>query len=139
MNRRYRPTVTAPDGRTYRGRWPQDLGTNGEAPYIKALAAQVRGVPEVVLPAGRADVATSTTVFEVEPAKSWRTGAQQAFAYAGMTGLAPALALFGEADWLSLYLRIRDRMMPLALWRWSYGAWELVSSRRIASTKAGAA
>lgn len=133
-----RPTITAPDGRTYRGIWPQSLGTTGEAPYIVSLARHVHGVPEVTLPCGRADVATDTDVFEVEPTRSWTAGARQAFSYAGMTGLAPNLALFGPADYLRIYLRIRDRMPGLILWRWGDGIWERVSSRRIAGRRSTA-
>jgi hypothetical protein len=132
---RYRPRVTAPDGRVFRGRWPHELGSSGEAPYIASLAKRVGGVAEVNLPAGRADVATGTHVYEVEPTRSWRVGAQQAFAYAGMTGLQPVLALFGPADWLPLYLRVRDRMPPLTLWRWWPWGWEPVSSRHVATRK----
>jgi hypothetical protein len=134
---RYNPTITTPDGRTFRGRRPSSLGMYGEAPYIAALAGTVGGVAEVVLPAGRADVATGTDVYEVEPVRSWRHGAQQAFAYAGMTGLRPALALFGVADYLQIYLRVRDRMPGLSLWVWR-GHWYPVSSRREAARKVSA-
>lgn len=130
-------SVTSPDGRTFFGRWPQSLGTAGEAPYIAALARTVRGFAEVTLPAGRADVATDTDVYEVEPVRSWRTGARQAFAYGGMSGLRPALALFGVADYEPIYLRIRDRMPGLALWIWSGGGWERVASRRSARRASG--
>lgn len=132
-----RPTVTAPDGRTYAGIWPQSVRTPHEGPYIVALAHQVHGIPEVTLPCGRADVATATDVFEIEPARSWRTGARQAFAYAGMTGLTPNVALFGPADYLPIYLQIRDRMPGLTLWRWQYGRWVRVTSRQIAMTAGG--
>lgn len=133
---RYAPTVTGPDSRTYRGRWPQNLGEKGEAPYIAALARHVQGVAEVILPAGRCDVATGTDVYEVEPVRSWRKGAQQAFAYAGMTGLRPALALFGPADYLPIYLAMRDRMPGLALWVWEgWGAWTRVTSRTVAARR----
>lgn len=127
-----KPTITAPDGRTYRGIWPQSVRTPHEGPYIVSLARQVAGVPEVTLSCGRADVATSTDVYEVEPVGSWRTGARQAFAYAAMSGLAPNLALFGAADYLPLYLRIRDRMPTLTLWRWNAGRWWRVTNRRVA-------
>lgn len=129
-----RPYIRVPDGRIFYGRWPQSLGTRGEAPYIAALARHVRGVAEVTLVAGRADVATNEQVFEVEPARQWRRGAQQAFAYGGMTGLRPVLALFGPIDLLPIYLRIRDKMTPLELWAWR-GRWEPVTSRRTAVLK----
>jgi len=128
--------VTAPDGRQFRGRRPGELGVHGEAPYIAALAEQVGGIAEVVLPAGRADVATNTHVYEVEPARSWRRGAQQAYAYGAMSGLAPVLALFGEADYLDIYVKVRDRMPGLALWRWNGGRWEgPVSNRKDAARR----
>lgn len=91
----YRPSITAPDGRIYRGIWPQNVRTPHEGPYIVDLAKRVGGIPEVTLPCGRADVCTNTDVFEVEPVSSWRSGARQAFSYSGMTGLAANLALFG--------------------------------------------
>jgi hypothetical protein len=129
---RPRPFVIAPDGRRYSGIWPQNLGSDGEAPFIAALARQVGGVPEVTLPVGRADVATNTHVFEVEPARSWRVGARQAFSYGGMTGLVPVLAVFGRIDYLDLYLRVRDRIPGLLLWRWDCGRWTPVTSRAAA-------
>lgn len=135
---RYNPTITVPDGRVFRGRRANTLGDQGEAPYIAALARQVGGIVEVILPAGRADVATETHVFEVEPVGSWRTGAQQAFAYAGMSGLAPALALFGPADYLPIYLRIRDKMPGLSLWAWEdRGVWTRVTNRQMAQRRRG--
>jgi hypothetical protein len=130
------PVVRSPDGRRFRGRYPNGLSGLGEGPYIAALAQQVCGIAEVMLPAGRADVANDKTVFEVEPFRSWKRGAQQAFAYAAMSGLRPALALFGDmqADqMLSIYLRVRDRMMPLELWVWHWRRWNPVTSRRDAA------
>lgn len=133
--RRHDPWIETSDGRRFQGRRPQDVeGHKGEGPYIAALAYVVGGIVEVRLPAGRADVATNTDVFEVEPVSSWRHGAQQAFAYAGMTGLRPALALFGPADYLPIYLKIRDRMPGLTLWRWC-GSWDRVTSRREATRR----
>jgi hypothetical protein len=127
--RQYNPTIQVPDGRRFRGLRPRDVaGRSGEGPYIAALAEVVGGIAEVVLPAGRADVATNADVWEVEPVASWRHGAQQAFAYAGMTGLKPALALFGLADYLPIFTKVRDRMPGLTLWRWR-GEWVRVTSR----------
>jgi hypothetical protein len=129
----YNPTIRTPDGRIFRGRHPHSLGDQGEAPYIAKLAQATGGICEVTLPAGRADVATDTHVYEVEPVKSWRKGAQQAFAYAGMTGLEPVLALFGAADYFPIYQRIRDRMRGLTLWVWrDWGKWEPVTSNHAA-------
>lgn len=136
-----RPFIDLGDGRVFRGRWPQSLGEKGEAPYIRELAAKVAGVPEVTLQAGRADVMNRTDVFEVEHAKTWRTGARQAFSYAGMTGLAPNLALFGRNDYLDIYIEVRDRMPDLRLWVWHIGPsialgkagwWKPVTSRKAA-------
>ena len=132
-----RPHVTSPDKtRVFYGQWPQSIVTrqDAEAPYIAALAKRVRGIVEVTLPAGRADVANDTHVFEVEPVRSWRKGAQQAFAYGGMAGLRPVLALFGAADYLPIYLRIRDRLPGLELWVWT-GAWSAVTSRTSAPSQ----
>lgn len=126
----YRPSITAPDGRIYRGIWPQNVRTPHEGPYIVDLAKRVGGIPEATLPCGRADVCTNTDVFEVEPVSSWRSGARQAFSYSGMTGLAANLALFGDADYLDIYLRIRDKMPGLTLWRFNHGRWDPVRSRR---------
>lgn len=126
-----RNPITTPDGRTFTGRWPQDMPTTGEGPYIAALARQVDGACEVVLPVGRVDVATSSVVFEVEPAHQWRTAARQALAYAGQTGLTPAIALFGAADIPRIYLFLRDRMPAMQLWV-HRSRWERVTSRRAA-------
>ncbi|MBM0233195.1 hypothetical protein JNW91_15780 [Micromonospora sp. STR1_7] len=122
------------DGRVLYGRWPQSMPTTGEGPYIAALARQVKGVPEVVLPVGRADVATAATVFEVEPARQWRTAIRQVLGYAGQTGLAPAIALFGPEDYLHIYLFVRDRLPGLGLWVYR-GRWEQVTSRKSARLK----
>lgn len=89
----------------------------------------------MTLPCGRADVLTQSHAFEVEPVRSWRQGARQAFSYAGMTGLTPALALIGEFDAWPMYRRIRDRMPPLELWVWTHGRWEHISSGRLSKRK----
>ncbi|GGM26546.1 hypothetical protein GCM10011608_09140 [Micromonospora sonchi] len=128
MTRSLRKRVTAPDGRSYSGRWPQQIPHTGEGPFIAALARTVNGACEVVLPVGRADVATSTTIFEVEPAARWRAGLRQVLAYAGQTGQRPALALFGAADYLKIFLFIRDRLPGTSLWVYR-GHWVEVSSR----------
>lgn len=133
------PVIKAPDGiQVFRGRYPGSLGDRGEAPYIARLAERVGGIVEVMLPVGRADVANDTTVFEVEPVRSWRKGARQAFSYAGMSGLRPALALFGDfpdRDLLPTFIRVRDGMAPLELWVWTCGRWEQITSRAKASRK----
>lgn len=131
---RLRKPVTAPDGRRYFGRWPQAMPSTGEGPFISALALTVGGVCEVALPVGRADVANNTTIFEVEPAKNWRTGLRQALSYAGQTGQKPALAIFGPADYLAVFLFIRDRLPGTGFWVYR-GRWMEVTSRQTASPK----
>lgn len=126
---KYRPALTLPNGGSAIGQWPQDVVGTGEGPYIANLASAVRGIAEVKLPAGRADVANETHVWEVEPVRSWRHGAQQAYAYSAMSGLLPALALFGAADYLSIYLQIRDGMPPIQLWVWRGAQFERTTSR----------
>lgn len=123
------PGVRAPDGRVFLGRYPQDVPRNSETEYCVALAELVGGVLEVVLPAGRADVATNEVVFEVESIATWRHGAQQAFAYGAMSGLKPALALFGRDEYLDVYLEVRDKMLGLDLWVWRNGGWVHATSR----------
>lgn len=119
-----RPFVTTAAGRCFHGRLPGDVdGADGEASYIKALAESVDGLVEVRLPVGQADVATNETVFEVEPASQWRTGVRQAYGYAGMSGLAPAVALFGKADYRSIAAQIERTMPGLALWVWADDQW----------------
>ncbi len=131
MNPSMRKFVTGPDGRRWYGRWPQSMPDRGEGPFIAALAKLLDGACEVVLPVGRADAATNTTVFEVEPARSWRTGVRQVLGYAGQTGLQPALALFGPADYLKVFLFLRDRVPHVQLWVHRNG-WERVTSRATA-------
>ena len=127
--------ITAPHGQFY-GRHPDTVRTGGEHPYIAELGRQVRGSCEVVLPLGRADVACDERVFEVEPVERWRNGARQVMAYAAQTGLKPCLALFGQANYLRIYLFLRDRMpmCPIELWVWR-GAWVQTTSRREAVRK----
>lgn len=132
---RYVPTITAPRG-TYRGRWNPPGGPGAEPRLIKELADQVRGIWEVKLICGRADVATDTDVFEVEPLETWRQGLQQVLAYAQETGLHPNLALFGSARGvLDIYLTLRDRMSgSVQLWVHE-GVWQSVTNRHIASRR----
>jgi hypothetical protein len=47
---------------------------------------------------GRIDVVVDGMAVEVEPVRRWRHGVRQAFAYSKETGLAPALALYGDVD-----------------------------------------
>lgn len=137
--RRYlRRTISLPDGRTIYG-WPPGAahGHLLEHQLRDKLAAQLYGVTEAVLPYGRADVLTATAVFEVEPRRSWRHGAQQVLSYSAQTGLPPALALFGAIhhdNLLRLYLKLRGdpyhgNAGALALWWWTGYSWEHISSR----------
>lgn len=66
-----------------------------ESYYRDMLAAQVGGRTEVVLPFGRADVLTGTTVYEVEPASRWREGVAQALQYAAQVPQRGAVAFYG--------------------------------------------
>jgi hypothetical protein len=125
--------VTLPDGRKLYGRVP---GASSvvilEHRLRDDLARHVRGVTEAVLPYGRADVMTEQSVFEVEPAGSWRAGVRQVLAYAAQTGLPPSLALFGEAHRdlvLKIYLRLRDGSPAIVLWWHNGWSWERITSR----------
>lgn len=96
------------------------------------LARDVGGITEVTLPYGRADVATATTVFEVEGKENWRTGVRQVLAYAAQSEVSPALALFGAAapsEVLDLYLQLRDGTPVIALWWFSHGRWREITAR----------
>lgn len=137
LGRGRRCVIRTAEGYSYSGRWPQDMANKGEGPYIAALAHKLGGSCEVVVPFGRADVATPTHIFEVEPARSWRIGVRQVLAYSAQTGMKPALALFGDADYLRIYLYLRDRVhaADIELWRWNHGHWGRCSSRSAASLK----
>lgn len=132
--RNIRKFITAPDGRHYSGRWPQQMPCAGEGPYTAAMARRVNGACEVVIPLGRIDVATNEVAIEVEPVGSWRHGARQVLAYAAQTGQQPALALFGKADYLPIYLFLRDRFPAFTLWIWR-GAWVRTTNRREAALR----
>jgi hypothetical protein len=134
MSSRNLPSITTPDGRRFYGSPLDRLVPCSETPFVRALVETLNGVAEVVLPAGRADVATDIDVFEVEPVKRWRHGVRQAFAYAGMSGLRPNLALFGKADYLDIYLKIRDTMPGMVLWVWHANGWVRITNRRLALT-----
>lgn len=132
-SRRY-STITGPDGRTFHGTPPHLLSPKSgpEAWHIARLAEHVNGLTEVTLPAGRADVATRTDVWEVEPIRSWRHGAQQAYAYGAMSGLRPNLGLFGKVDVERIYLKMRHAMPTIRLWVWypDHMHWRPITSRR---------
>lgn len=64
-----------------------------ESSWRDALAAKVNGVTEATLVSGRADVATSNEVFEVDWIRNWKQGMGQTLAYSGASGKLPVLAL----------------------------------------------
>jgi hypothetical protein len=123
------------DGRTFPGRLPVDSAvTCGEHVFRNSLAERVHGLVEVSLPFGRADVMTTTDVFEVEAHRSWRTGMRQVLAYGAMVGLRPQLALFGVPTTpegrLALYLKVRDSGAGVGLWfHGERHGWRLIGSR----------
>ncbi len=132
--RRYRlRPVTVPNGRTVTGAMPgRSAITLLEHALRDELATTVGGVTEASLGYGRADVLTADTAFEVEPAKAWRHAVRQAIGYAAQTGCEPAVALFGAAhaeQVADIYLRLRDGQPPAALWWYSDGHWQRISSR----------
>jgi hypothetical protein len=126
--------ITVSDGRVFYGRYPRTTERKLlEHRLSDELAVRLRGTTEAKLPYGRADVLTSTTVFEVEPAAQWRHGVRQVLAYAAQTGCTPAVALFGEAshpEVLRTYLRLRDNRPAVELWWWYGEGWRRVSNRR---------
>lgn len=130
---RIRFGVEVADGRVFFGRRPgQAPATLPEHLLRDELAFQLDGITEAALPYGRADVLTSTTAFEVEPLRSWKTGARQALAYAVQTGCEPGLAIFGTAsppEVLRLYLKLRDERPPIQFWSWNGCKWVHITSR----------
>lgn len=137
--RRYlRRTITLSDGREFTGWPPGTASARLEEHRLRdKLAFQLGGITEANLPYGRADVLTTTAVFEVEPSKNWRHGVQQALAYSAQTGLPPAIALFGaihHTDLLKRYIQLRgdwwrDNASTIALWWWTGQTWAHISSR----------
>lgn len=132
---RGRSWITTTSGWAFKGSIPgADGAATGEAFYRDKLARQLRGLVEVALPFGRADVATTTDVFEVEPVDRWRHGVRQVLAYAVQCNLVPNIALFGETtkdERLRMYLRLRDKLRcECVLWLYgpTYG-WYRVTSR----------
>jgi hypothetical protein len=128
-----RPILTLPSGRKVRGHPPFDNRKLLEHVLSDELARQVDGLVEVVLPYGRADVATTKRIFEVEPLKNWRAGVRQVLAYAAQSELRPALALFGSkahhTEVLKLYMKLRDGTPQVELW-WRDGRyWRWISNR----------
>jgi hypothetical protein len=122
--------LAAANGREFFGTHPDNqMDVNSETPFGRRLATAVDGLMEVGLPAGRADVMSSTHAFEVEWVSSWRKGAQQAYAYGAMSQLIPALAVMGHTQGLARYLPIieivANEMVGLDLWVYDHGteAW----------------
>jgi hypothetical protein len=126
--------IKLPDGRQIRGHIPGQAGQQFRENILRdELARRVQGITEAVLPYGRADVMSQTTVFEVEPAANFRFGIRQVLAYSAQCGLPPALALFGDAHHtavLKMYLKLRDGHPPIELWWHSDSTWWPVTSRR---------
>jgi hypothetical protein len=102
------------------------------------LAEQLGGIVEVWGPAGRADVVTTTAVFEVKRWRLWEQGLQQVIGYAAQFGLPPALAVFGalsEENMLKAFNRLRAIKLyglrqadSVQLWWWSGVRWERIVS-----------
>jgi hypothetical protein len=128
-----RPWIELPNGQAAKGSYPGMPKRQWlEHELSDVLAVQLRGVRELVLPYGRADVATASQIFEVESYTKWRFGMRQVLAYAAQTGLTPCLALFGPAhskDVLRLYLKLRDGHPPVELWWHRYDKWQHISRR----------
>lgn len=106
-----------------------------ELAYRDELAMQLGGRIEHRLPFGRADVATDTDVFEVEPATRWRKGAQQAVFYGAVSGLRPNLAVFDDmpvspelATAIFDAITTSDALLGLRLWARDGSTWALVTS-----------
>jgi hypothetical protein len=132
--RRYaRQAVTLPDGRQVLGGTPGTSAATIEEHRLRdALAREVHGITEAVLPYGRADVLTASAVYEVEPYRTWRHGARQVLAYSAQCGLPPALALFGAIrrdEMLRFYLKFREREPVIRLWWWTGYGWKRITAR----------
>jgi hypothetical protein len=115
-----RSSIMTAGGRLFWGHPPGcRLGPVSERAKRDELATMLRGLVEVRVAVGRADLMTSTHVFEVERLKTWSTGLQQAVAYAAVSEQRPALALVEANDpdrLMKAYLRIRDKLPHVALW-----------------------
>jgi hypothetical protein len=133
IDRYLRRWVVLPDGRRIYGRDPgRSFVTQVEHVLRDELARTVRGVVEAVLPFGRADLLTTQAVFEVEPARQWRSGVRQALTYAAQTGLSPTVALFGAAHRdlvLKTYLTLRDNGFGVGLWWFDGRVWRNIHAR----------
>ncbi len=134
---------SARTGQRLTGHYPGNCAQNtSESDVRDSLAKQVHGLIEVSLPIGRADVATETDVFEVEPFRSWGAGIQQVLSYAAQTGMRPNIALFGDSskdDRLRIFKKLRDKLgytatgFPCRLWiHQPSGWWEQITSAKAA-------
>ena len=124
------------------GRWPGNLPAVGDEAIVRdELARKIGGLIEVQVPFGRADIATETDIFEVEPFSSWTHGVRQVLAYSAQTGLRANIALFGPCSidrQLAIYMRTRDMpgRTPLTLWfHCADRGWDRITSRRTAIYK----
>src|SRR5262245_44986061 len=130
--------LQAPHGR-YWGRRPTEewIEHDRHDELRNQLAVRVRGLTEVGLVCGRADVAGThrwyTGIYEVEPYETWRRGLQQILAYAYETGLRPHLALYGSSHgYESVYRKLEDQLGG-RVWLWVYRhRWETVGNRAAA-------
>lgn len=66
-----------------------------ECKFRDALAILLDGKTEVSLHSGKADIVTSTHVYEVKRCRQWKHAIGQALVYASEVGLHPGVALFG--------------------------------------------
>jgi hypothetical protein len=134
-------SVTLPDGRVIWGKHPGASAVRLPEHRLRdALAHQLGGITEAVLPYGRADVLTAESVFEVEPLRQWRAGVRQVLSYSAQTGLPPSLALFGRAgrdDVLAILRRLNEDQPPVMLWWSTDSRWEQISTTRASSTLDG--
>jgi hypothetical protein len=138
-----RESVRLPNGRFVYGMLPGYAGSSREEHRLRdKLAHQLRATTKAITEARlpfhlSADVMTESAVFEVEPRCSWRHGASQALGYAVVSGLPPALALFGAArreEVLEIYIEIRNTPLqgavaPIELWWWAGNRWDRIISR----------
>lgn len=106
-----------------------------ESHYRDLLAETVGGRTEVSIKlGGRADVMTSTDVYEVEPLGTWKVGLRQALGYAAFSGLRGNLAVFGfmrSDEAVALFLQLREAPIDIGLWLYDANrGWSRITSRK---------
>lgn len=128
------PSILLPSGVRVYGRFPPAKHrTLFEHALSDDLAHDLQALIEVRLPFGRADIATESLVFETEALATWRHGVRQVLAYHAQTGLAPCLALFGEAhrvEVLKMFLRLQSATPSIQLWWRSRHVWCHLQTKR---------